>query len=62
MILTLLIKAGANLNLQNNLGQTPIAIAVQKGEIDIVQQLIDAKVNVNLPNTQNYTPLHLAIA
>lgn len=46
---------------QNSDGMTPLHLAVQQGNIDILERLIDRKADVNAQNKDGMTPLHLAV-
>ena len=56
-----LIEGGANVNVQNNEGDTPLHIAVMEGLLDIVKKLIAEGANVNAQNSAGDTPLHIAV-
>ena len=59
-ITEMLIKAGANVNTQNILGNTPLMFATQAGNINIMGMLIEAGANVNTKNNEGTTPLIFA--
>lgn len=57
----LLLSNGANVNVQNANGQTPLHIAAQHGHIGIVRLLLASKfIDVNIQDHRGATPLHLA--
>jgi len=56
-----LLKKGANPNLRDNKGNTPLLIATTLGQEDIVHLLILGQANVNLANDQGETPLIRAV-
>ena len=60
-ILTVLIKAGADINIPNLMGHTPLIYAVMRGNMECVKCLIAAKANLEAHaiNT-NSTPLWIA--
>jgi ankyrin repeat protein len=61
-IVELLIRAGANVNLRDKLGFTPIASAAYAGYGEIVQLLIDAGADIQAPagESQSYSALEYA--
>ncbi len=61
-VVALLIKAGANVNLRDKLGFTPIASAAYAGYGDIVRLLIDAGADIQAPadTAQSYSALEYA--
>jgi len=56
-----LIKAGVNVNQQNNAGLTPLHKAVWAGHIDIVKILIHAKASLDIKDAFKSTPLGVAL-
>jgi len=52
-IIDLLIKAGADLDVRNSLGQTPLMEAARYGELAAVQRLVAAGADLNLRSAQN---------
>jgi ankyrin repeat protein len=61
-IVELLIRAGANVNLSDRSGFTPIASAAYAGYGDIVRRLIDAGADIQAPASEShsYSPLEYA--
>ncbi|MDF7774192.1 ankyrin repeat domain-containing protein [Sphingomonas sp. AOB5] len=59
--LRFLLQKGANPNLQDSEGNTPMMVAVGASYIEGVQVLIVYKGNVNLPNSRGETPLIRAV-
>lgn len=57
-IVSLLIRYGAEVNLINELGATPIFLACDEATIEL---LTDAGANVNFRTYDGYTPLHSAL-
>jgi ankyrin repeat protein len=55
-----LIVLGANLDLQDEDGETPLHGATIKGNEEIARILIDAGANVNVQTNYGKTPLHVA--
>lgn len=53
-------NAGADLNLRDFTGRTPLYIAAWNGYVRLVEFLLD-KVDITIPNTRGYTPLHAAV-
>lgn len=60
MISRLLIRAGADVNIANTGGQTPISIAAEKNHLQIVKLLIGAGAAVNIEDNEGMTPLYWA--
>lgn len=56
-----LIQKGANPNIQDGLGNTPMMIAVNNGWDEGVEILVTYHANVNLPNNSGETPLIRAV-
>jgi serine/threonine-protein phosphatase 6 regulatory ankyrin repeat subunit B len=57
----ILLLKNTNINCKNEIGQSPLALAVIKDNVDMVQLLLDQKANINLPVTTTLeTPLILA--
>jgi ankyrin repeat protein len=48
--------------MQNKYGQTPLHVASELGNMDLVQLLLDSGANVTVTNANGQTPLHLACA
>lgn len=61
-IFELFIKKGANVNLQNSLGETPLHKAIFNNSVRLlmVDLLIQHKADVNKVNKHGETPLHYA--
>ena len=59
-IIRALIATGANPNIANNNGNTPLLMAVKAGDIRISRILIDVGSDVNIPYLSGDTALHLA--
>ena len=55
-----LIKEGANVNAQNDAGQTALYFAADKGSQDAVKFLLDHGANINLADNDGQTPLDRA--
>ena len=56
-IARLLIQKGADVNVTNNGGETPLINAAHRGLYPIVEMLLDAGANVNQASNGGYTPL-----
>jgi ankyrin repeat protein len=56
----LLLESGANANLRNGEGQTPLHLATQLGDCDIMRLLLDRGADVDVQDRRRSTPLHLA--
>ena len=62
-IVRALINAGAFVNVKSQYGhRTPIHIAAENGDLEIVQALITGKADINLRDDIGSTPLHRAVS
>lgn len=61
LLITWLLKEGANVNCQNIEGNTPLHIAAMNGDPEMIKQLIHLGAHVALRNYKNETPLHQVI-
>lgn len=59
--LNFMLSKGARPDLQNNEGNTPLAIAAQLGWVEGAQLLIGRRASVDLANSRGETPLILAV-
>ena len=59
-IAILLTEAGANINGQNKIGNTPLITCIFYDQIDILNYLIASDCDLNLANNIGNTPLHFA--
>ena len=55
------LKAGADPNVRDKDGNTPLHLAVSGQAIDLVELLLDARANPNVQNSQGNTSLHQAV-
>ena len=62
-IINLLIANGADPNTQNDLGVTPLMMAVSSGNLDFTQNLLDNEANPNIQadGFENRTALHMVL-
>ena len=56
-----LIKLGASVNYHNNLGITPLGLAVRKNHYVMVKAMLDVGANVNIKDGEGNTPLFDAV-
>jgi ankyrin repeat protein len=56
-LVELLLNAGANLNIQDHMGTTPLGVAALWGQVDIIKLLIAHRVNVDIREADGSTPL-----
>ena len=56
----LLIEGGADVNLQDNSGNTPLILAILEFDLEMCEILIESNADVNLQNNRGDTPLHIA--
>jgi TonB family protein len=57
----LLLAKGVDINAKDNQGSTPLCLAVNNGNKDMVELLLSNKADTNAKNTQGNTPLQLAM-
>ena len=55
-----LLREGANVDLPNSTGQTPLLAAAAGGHKDVVQELLRAGAKVNAVGTDGWAPIHTA--
>ncbi len=53
---------GVTIHTRTALGDTPLHVAVIRGEFPIVQLLLQAGAEADLPGEHGYTPLHEAVS
>jgi ankyrin repeat protein len=58
-IARMLIDAGANVNVQNKRGRTPLHRAASDGSVEIARMLIDAGARKDIPNEDGKFPYDL---
>ncbi len=56
-----LLQKGADPNIRDNKGTTPLMIAAEQGQAEMAAALIDSKANVDLANAAGETPLIRAV-
>ncbi|KAJ7542520.1 hypothetical protein O6H91_10G109700 [Diphasiastrum complanatum] len=61
-IVQYLISAGADVNISNSEGNTPLHWAALNGHVQVVQELISRGANVSALNSHERTPLDEAIS
>jgi len=58
--LTILLEAGARVNVQNNAGETPLHKAVAKNSIPCIKALVEHGADVKIENRERKTPQRMA--
>ncbi|KAG6618897.1 50S ribosomal protein L11 [Phytophthora cinnamomi] len=61
-IVALLLTHGADTNVTDSSGVSPLLSAVQRGDLEVVEMLVEYGANVNLCNTDNVSAVHVAVA
>lgn len=61
LYLRFLLAKGANPDIRDNQGNSPLVLAAQIGFPEGISALIDSRANVNLPNNSGETPLIVAV-
>ncbi|CBJ33459.1 inversin protein alternative isoform [Ectocarpus siliculosus] len=62
LVMALLDNFGADKNFKDNVGETPLMKAADKGHLPVVEALLDAGVDVAITTDQSISALHLAAA
>ncbi|MYF35723.1 MAG: ankyrin repeat domain-containing protein [Synechococcus sp. SB0678_bin_12] len=57
----LLVTPRADLNVAGNRGNTPLHLAIRKGDTETFDILIASEADLNIPNNKGNTPLHVAV-
>ncbi|WP_264704376.1 ankyrin repeat domain-containing protein [Wolbachia endosymbiont (group B) of Apotomis betuletana] len=55
------IRQGANVNVQDGQGWTPVFLAIQNNNFNIVELLLDNSADIKVKDNEAWTPLHLAV-
>ena len=62
LLSVLLAVPGVDVNLQDNLGRTPLMVACREGQVECVQRLVEVEgLDVNRRDIVGWTALHLAV-
>ncbi|OQV09141.1 NACHT domain-containing protein [Cladophialophora immunda] len=61
-IVDILVRRGASVHTQNDIGMTPLHYAARRGVVDRLRVLLDAGAEIEKRNNRKQTPLHLAAA
>ena len=56
-----LLKLGADPNIQNNLGETPLYLCIENDNFELFKILLENGGNPDIPKRNGDTPLHLII-
>lgn len=54
-------NSGANIDVKNALGETPLMMAIEKGHIDVVKMLLQSQVDINAVDQKGQTALMFAV-
>ena len=60
-IVKILLQNGANVNIQNRTGKSPLSLAAAGNRLDLVKLLVQNGAQIDLKDNQNQTPLDLAL-
>ncbi|WP_264686104.1 ankyrin repeat domain-containing protein [Wolbachia endosymbiont (group B) of Polyommatus icarus] len=55
------IRRGANVNIQDRQGWTPLFWAIQKNNFNIIELLLDNSADIKVKDNEGWTPLHWAV-
>ena len=55
-----LVDMGAELNMTDEHGQTPVYLAAQNGQTTVLEMLAENSADLNTPNKKGWTPIHVA--
>ncbi len=61
-VVKLLLKKGAEINMQNNYDETPLHISSKYGHLNIVKYLVDRNADIDTVSESGFTALHYAAA
>jgi ankyrin repeat protein len=61
-VVALLLSKGADVNVKDRAGKSPLCIAGENGKVEVLKQLLDAKSDVNMTDRMGGTPLMWAAA
>ncbi|WP_353282457.1 ankyrin repeat domain-containing protein [Wolbachia endosymbiont (group A) of Myopa testacea] len=56
------IRRGANVNIQDRQGWTPLFWAIQKNNFNIIELLLDNSADIKVKDNEGWTPLHWAVS
>jgi ankyrin repeat protein len=60
LLINFILKIGADIEAKSDKGFTPLNLALQKGQIEIVKLLLKKGADIEARSNEGYTPLHLA--
>ena len=60
-VVKLIIENGININIQNDLGESPLHLASANGKRDIVKYLVEKGANIDLQDKQGQTPVFFVV-
>jgi ankyrin repeat protein len=55
-----LLRKGANEDIANNYGRTPLHLEAESGHVEVIRDLLSKGGNVDSTDNKGCTPLHLA--